>query len=485
MTEAEKKHMEALEDRLYCLGSIISHISEGVILTDEECRIVLFNPAKERMEQMSAAEVMGMISWEAYTHSNREISEHQIVFDTGKPILNAYRPHAYVNDVPVYIYYSTYPVIRDGRILGAYTISRNEEILRDLLFETIECKRDIRKSNQPPRSAPALASGTNFTFSDFVGTSSQTKKLIREAQLVASTDASILIVGETGTGKEVLAQSIHNFGRGDKKFVAINCAAIPEGLLESTLFGSVRGAFTGALDRQGLFTLAGDGTLFLDEINSMSINMQAKLLRALQEKCIRPVGSSKEELIRCRLICATNESAEVLLTQGRMRQDLFYRISDFILTIPPLRERTEDIVDLAEMFIRRYDLEFHKNIDTMSPQLKLRLVRSSWRGNTRELEHVIRNLMLRAPELETELTDRDFPSYLQDGVPAATAQAGPREPHPGSATLQETMDQVQRELILAALQKNGGNITQAAKALGIQRQNLTQRMKRLGVGPSK
>ena len=149
MTEAENRYVKQLEDRLYCLESIITHVSEGVILTDQDCRITVFNPAKERMEQMKAKDVMGMISWEAYTHSNREISEHQQVSDTREPILNAYRPHAYVNDIPVYFYYSTYPVVRDGELLGVYTISRNEEILRDLLYETIEQKRDINYCNKP------------------------------------------------------------------------------------------------------------------------------------------------------------------------------------------------------------------------------------------------------------------------------------------------------------------------------------------------
>lgn len=134
VTQEEQARMQALEEKLACLESIIEHVSEGVILTDQDCRIVEFNPAKERMEHMRASDVLGMVSWEAYTHSNREISEHQQVSDTGKPILNAYRPHAYVGDIPVYIYYSTYPVIRNGKVIGVYTISRNEEILRELLY---------------------------------------------------------------------------------------------------------------------------------------------------------------------------------------------------------------------------------------------------------------------------------------------------------------------------------------------------------------
>lgn len=476
VTQEEQARMQALEEKLACLESIIEHVSEGVILTDQDCRIVEFNPAKERMEHMRASDVLGMVSWEAYTHSNREISEHQQVSDTGKPILNAYRPHAYVGDIPVYIYYSTYPVIRNGKVIGVYTISRNEEILRELLYETIEEKRGARTAEDPPVAEIRKADGTSYTFSDFVGKSPKTRELLREAQTVAATDGSILIIGETGTGKEVLAQSIHNFGRENRRFVAVNCAAIPENLLESTLFGSVRGAFTGAMDRQGLFSAAGDGTLFLDEINSMSVAMQAKLLRALQEKCIRPVGSLKEEPIRCRLICASNETVETLLQENRMRRDLFYRISDFVLTIPPLRERHEDILDLSEMFIRRYNWEFRKNISGISPALRSRLLNGDWNGNTRELEHVIRNLMLRISELDTELTEDGYPAYL----PRKTKDA-PFTSMQISVPLPEALRRFQRELILRALEQHQWNLSQTALSLGIQRQNLTQRMLRLGI----
>lgn len=478
MTEAEKHYVKQLEDRLYCLESIITHVSEGVILTDQDCRITVFNPAKEHMEQMKAKDVMGMISWEAYTHSNREISEHQQVSDTREPILNAYRPHAYVNDIPVYIYYSTYPVVRDGELLGVYTISRNEEILRELLYETIEQKRDVSYYNKPSAAKSRLAPGTSFTFADFCGRSPQTKALIKEAQMVASTSSSILICGETGTGKEVLAQSIHNFSQEKKTFIPINCAAIPEALLESTLFGSVRGSFTGAVDRRGLLVAAGDGTLFLDEINSMSVAMQAKLLRALQEKCVRPVGSLKEEPFRCRLICATNESVQTLLGEKRMRPDLFYRISDFILTIPPLRERPEDILDLTEMFVQRYNEKFHKNISTVTAELKQRLVQNKWPGNTRELEHVIRNIMLRVSELESELTIKEYLSYLPE---SELTEEPVTPPPPLSASLPDAVRQLQRSMIVSALERCGGNLTQAAKELGIQRQNLAQRIKRLNL----
>lgn len=208
----------------------------------------------------------------------------------------------------------------------------------------------------------------------------------------------------------------------------------------------------------------------------MSVAMQAKLLRALQEKCVRPVGSLKEEPIRCRLICASNETVETLLQENRMRRDLFYRISDFVLTIPPLRERHEDILDLSEMFIRRYNREFRKNISGISPALRSRLLNGDWNGNTRELEHVIRNLMLRISELDTELTEDGYPAYL----PCKTKDA-PFTSMQISVPLPEALRRFQRELILRALEQHQWNLSQTALSLGIQRQNLTQRMLRLGI----
>lgn len=477
--------LRLLEEKIYCLEAIIDNISEGVLLTDRNYRISVFNPAKARMEHMKPEEVMGTVSWEAYSRSNAEISEHKRVFDTRKAIVNAYRPHAYVDDVPVYIYYSTYPVIKDGEVLGVFTISRNETILRELLYDTIEHKRRLREKalDAPGIEKRFLAPNTQFSFNNIVGNSQVMKDLVKDAQTIASVRTSIMITGETGTGKEVLAQSIHNFGNENKKFLAINCAAIPENLVESILFGSVKGAYTGALDKPGLFQEAEDGTLFLDEINSMNVPMQAKLLRALQEQCVRPVGSLKEYPIKCRLICASNEEPDTLIREKRMRQDLFYRLSGFYLTIPPLRARKEDIVDLAGMFIAKYNHEFHKNIQSMSPDLIDHLLNHQWPGNTRELQHVIQNMMLRARELDKVL---DLTYYPAHAMPHTHCRELSAESPAGRKRLETeninfTLDEVQREIISRRLCLNNGNVSQTARDLGIRRQNLLVRMKRLGL----
>lgn len=480
MAENEKDlRIKELEEQIYCLKEIIKHVNEGVLLTDKNCIISEFNPAKEKMEQMKAQDVLGKLSWEAYSHSNKEISEHKKVFDQGLPILNAYRPHAYVGDIPVYIYYSTYPAIKNGEVVGVFTISRNETMLRELLYDTIEHKRNLR--NKGDDKQKSLAKGTNFTFADIIGNSASIKKLVRDAQIISPMNIPVLITGETGTGKEVLAQSIHNLGRENKKFVAINCAAIPENLVESVLFGTVKGAYTGAVDSEGLLREAEDGTLFLDEINSMNTEMQAKLLRALQEQRVRPVGSHKEYPINCRLISASNECPELLIKEKRLRRDLFYRISGFCLSIPPLRNRKEDILDMADFFVQQYNNEFCKNIRFFSPEFAQWLVEKDWHGNTRELRNVIQNIMLCVSDITEGLTICDIPDYarISGQEEALKDVAGlPLFPEEGR-NLNSELDRLQRIIIMEALKKHNNNITRAAAELGIGRQNLSSRMKRL------
>lgn len=187
-----------LEEENQCLREIVAHVNEGIILTDQACQITIFNQAKEKMERMSAQEVLGKVSWDAYSHSSWELSEHRQVFDSDVPILNAYRPHAYVSETPIYIHYSTYPVVRQGEVIGVYTISRNEGILRELLYETIEHKRLLSREDGPHSELIGMAKGTHFTFSDMVGTSQAMKTLVREAQTVAPLHTPVLTTGETG-----------------------------------------------------------------------------------------------------------------------------------------------------------------------------------------------------------------------------------------------------------------------------------------------
>lgn len=479
----DEERIKALEEENFCLKKIIEKVSEGVILTDRNGVITVYNPAKVKMEKIPSENMIGREVWQAYSYNDEEASEHQKVLKTGKPILDVYRPHAFLNGIPVYIYYSTFPVKYNGEVIGVFTVSRNESSMRELLFSTIEHKRLLKNKNAIESEIIAKAKGTQFTFSDMVGSSEKLKRIIKEAQTVAPLSSPVLISGETGTGKEVLAQSIHNFRGENKRFVAINCAAIPENLVESVLFGTVKGAYTGAVDSVGLFREAGSGTLFLDEINSMSMDMQAKLLRALQENSVRPVGGKEEYPIKCRLICASNEKPAELVSQKRLRADLFYRISGFCIEIPPLRERREDIIEMAKLYIKKYNHDFHKNIKEMSPELISWLYNGTWHGNCRELQNVIQNMMVAAEDTDSVLKTKDIPGYALNliGSISNSEKKEEFEDDPESLGINEILDNMQRQIIEKALRKNNFNLTKSALELKIGRQNLTSRMKRLNI----
>ena len=465
MQNTQSGRIKELEEKLYCLETIIQNVHEGIILTDRNCVITVFNPAKAEMET----------------------SEHRRVMDSGEAILNAYRPHAFVGEAPVYINYETVPVKKDGEIIGVYSICRTESTLRKLLYKLLEHKRQIQDDTLIEADPVHIAEGTRYTFADITGTSPIMSEIIKEAQSVAPMNMSILITGETGVGKEVLAQSIHNLGRERHKFIAINCAAIPAELFESTLFGTVKGAYTGAVNNIGLFREAGEGTLFLDEFNSLTPLNQTKLLRVLQERCVRPVGSTKEFPVRCRLICASNENLQTLLDEGRLRPDLYYRISEYCLEIPPLRERPEDIISLSLLFVKKYNKELGRNIVHLSDELIDWLGNRTWYGNTRELQHTIQNMLLKASEFSDTLTLKDLPvvtrrtpvrSRNESRLPGtAFSEAEP------AAGLTEGLKNYQRELLLRTLEKENWNISASARTLQISRQNLLARMKRLQIVP--
>ncbi|GAA0724703.1 arginine utilization regulatory protein RocR [Clostridium malenominatum] len=467
--------------KIYCLEKIIESISDGVILSDHYGKVMLYNKAQEALEELSSEEVVGKYLWEAYDYNpeyNPELAEHRRVYKTREPIIEKYKAHAYKNAIPKYLSYSTYPIIKDGEAIAVYSISKNETSLQSLLSETIELKRQLFSKGEK-KEQKYQSNGTTYTFADIVGDSEATKNVIKESQTVSLLSNTILIVGETGTGKEVFAQSIHNFGKNkDEPFIAINCAAIPENLLESILFGTVKGAYTGAVTQSGLFEDARRGTLFLDELNSMPISMQSKLLRVLQEKVVRRVGSSNVIPIQCRVISAINEDPQKLIEEERMRQDLFYRISGHCIYLPSLRERKEDIICIGEFFIKKYNDMLNKNIETFSKELREIILSYNWPGNIRELEHFVENMMVRTRENKRELNIDDIPRYIKNVISKGTTI---KMSESQESTLPETLRTIERRLIIDSLNKNSWNLTKTAKDLGIIRQSLEYRIKKLNI----
>lgn len=312
---------------------------------------------------------------------------------------------------------------------------------------------------------------------EIVGESKAIKAMLAQLDKVVDTRVTVLIEGETGTGKELVASRIHDKSRrADKLFVAQNCAALPENLLESELFGHKKGAFTGATDeKRGLFDVADGGTLFLDEVSEMPLSLQAKLLRVLQEGEIRPVGATHTRVVDVRIVAACNRNLEKEVEAGRFREDLYYRLKVFPLRVPPLRERREDVPLLAGCFLERYTREIGKPVQGFAQGAMELLMSYEWPGNVRELENEVQRLVIQAdvesfigPELLSPRVRR-----VESIVEKAGAQKG---------TLKQMVEQVEKFFLLEALRDHDGNKTSAAKTLGITREGLHKKLRQLKIG---
>ncbi|TQR16195.1 sigma-54 interaction domain-containing protein [Psychrobacillus soli] len=462
-------------ERLYCLEKIIDSLDEGVMMSNSEGEIILYNQAQEKMEGLTSKDIIGKHLWSVYNY-NPQYSEHRHTFKTGKPIYSRYRAHSTVNGIPKYVNYSTFPIQKDGKTISVFSLSTNESKLKDRLHQTIELRR---QSNVTTHEKVNSKNGTIFTFNDIKGKSLALLELIKEAQNVAIHNADTLIVGETGTGKELFAQSMHNHSpRANKPFVAINCAAIPENLLESTLFGTIKGAYTGATDQIGLFEYAQDGTLFLDEINSMPMTLQSKLMRILQERFVRRVGSNEVSPVKCTVISACNEDPEKLIAENKMRLDLFYRIAHTSLYIPPLRERTEDVHFFINYFLMTYQTKLSKEVPQLSETLQKSLLKYPWPGNIRELEHLIENLIIRVPENAEAINMEHLPSYMRGKIITVFQTTTSEQGNVMQRPLKKIFNNTEKQLIETTLKLTNWNVSQAAQKLGITRQSLQYHIKK-------
>ena len=312
-----------------------------------------------------------------------------------------------------------------------------------------------------------------------VGESHVVRQLLEQVAMAAPSNGRVLIYGENGTGKELVARTIHMRSRRSRgPFIEVNCAAIPEELIESELFGHMKGAFTGATsDRRGKFELADGGTLFLDEIGDMSVKTQAKVLRALQEQVVEPVGGTSSVRVDVRVIAATNKDLPTEIRAGRFREDLYFRLNVIPIFVPPLRDRDQDIPLLAEHFMAELAREYGRRPKRLDPGAAAGLRSYRWPGNVRELRNVIERLMIMVPGEVISLGDLAF---LEGGAIAAADQPGAP-----ALTLHDAREKFEREYILRALAAQHGNISRTADALGVERSNLYRKMKAFGIAPAR
>ena len=462
-----KKHLLAI------LQIILQSVEEGIHVVDEEGTTIFYNQAMADLEGMQIEDVVGKKLLEVFPSLNPETSTHLRVLSTGKPIVD--ESQSYLNNIgkQIMTVNTTIPLTYLNEKIGALEIAKNITKIKHLSEEILRLQQQLTEAPHTPRNTIR-----KYTFEDLHGRNASFLSAVRVAKRAASSNSSVLIYGETGTGKEIFAQSIHyHSNRSDKPFLAQNCAALPESLLEGILFGTTKGSFTGAIDRPGIFEQANGGTILLDEINSMGLLLQSKLLRVLQEGYIRRIGGLKDVPIDVRIIATTNEDPLEAVQRGLIRKDLYYRLSVVNITIPSLKERQEDILLLAERFINEFNQALNKEVWMLSSSIHKQFMAYSWPGNVRELRNVIEGAMNLIQE-EHILKEEHFPTHIMKAVKEESLRSTNQIELGQYDGLKELLEAIELNLIEAAMKKHSNNITHAAKELRISRQVLQHKLKR-------
>ncbi|HJV45753.1 MAG TPA: sigma 54-interacting transcriptional regulator [Bacillota bacterium] len=461
------------------LQAILGAIDEGIHAVDASGFTIYYNEVAARLDGMQVEEVLGKHLLKVFPSLNVQTSTLLKVIENQEPIYNQHQRYTNMKGKQVITVNTTLPIIVGENLFGAVEVSKDFSKVKELSEKLLDLQAQIAAHSKPRKNSGVRSgTGAKYHFTDIITSNREMQQLIHLGKRVASTSSPILIMGETGTGKELLVQSIHNASqRSSSPFIAQNCAALPDTLLEGLLFGTTKGSFTGAEDRPGLFELANGGSLFLDEINSMPLELQAKLLRVIQESQVRRVGASKEVGIDVRVMAALNEDPQQAMREGRLRTDLYYRLNVVPFNLPPLRERKEDILQLTEHFIKKFNYLFGKLVTGVEWGVEQLLMNYNWPGNIRELEHCIEAAM---NLVEGDVIRvGDIPVHLQ----TSRKEAAPivSEFAEEEISLREALYKMEEWMIKRAMEKTGGNVMQAAKQLGIPRQTLQYKLAKLGL----
>lgn len=439
---------------------------DAILIVDNKGKIVYSARYNPRFDEDFYKKVINTNYLEAYPAL---VSEESTIMNCLKNGIPVYKNNQVFYDYAGRLYNTqnlTIPIVQSGKVLGAVELSKDITSIQDLSenHKKIESIGTYLIENTNHKKNH---SNVKFIFDDIITQSKEMLENINKAKLIADSPSSVLVYGETGTGKELFVQSIHNqSSRKNQPFIAQNCAALPENLFESMLFGCVKGAFTGATDKKGLFEIADGGTLFLDEINSMSMNLQAKLLRVLQDGVVRRIGDTKDRKVDVRIIAAMNMEPMDAISKRYIREDIFYRLSVTSIKLVPLRKRKEDIPLLVKYFIKKYNNLLKTKVKGISKEVETLFSMYHWPGNVRELEHVIEGAMNIVKNEMIEM--KHLPAYLSE----TAENVGFYEETDDIQPLNDVVEVIEKKMIIKALRKAGGNVSKAAKFLNIPRQTL-------------
>lgn len=440
---------------------------DGIVVVNAKGIIEYFTTYRPDVNKLKEKDLVGRHILEIYPNLTEETSSLLRVLRSGKPISNEFQELSTYDGQSINAVNTTMPIKEGEKIVGAVDFSRYVDFPYERQDITLKLK-------------PQAEEGILYTLDDIVTSDPQMEQVKERIRLVADTDSSVLIYGETGTGKELAAQSIHTCShRKNKRFISQNCAAIPANLLESILFGTVKGSYTGAENRPGLFELANGGTLFLDEINSMEISVQAKLLKAIEEKKVTRIGAAEPIPVQVKIVSAVNQNPIECVKEGLLREDLFFRLSVVQVTLPPLRERINDLSFMTNHFISEYNRKMNRKILGIDEVVE-RIFRSyNWPGNIRELKNVIEGAF--NVTSAGFIQKKDLPEYL----PAAEKKIESISEWGISSvdldlpnfSLNEYMAETEKALIRRALAESG-SLTEAARKLKISKQALNYKLEK-------
>lgn len=448
-------------------------------IVDSDGITIFYNNEMASLEKINVNDALGKPFREVFSSIPEEESTLRAALKERKSTLATQQTYLNAYGKEVTTVNSTVPIIVDGKVVAAIEVAKDITDIKDLSNTILDLRSGILPAGdeEPAAGSDAPKGIKKYHFDDIIGKDRAFEEILARAKKASRNDVTVLINGETGTGKELFAQSIHYDGlRKNGPFLAQNCAAIPESLLEGILFGTTTGGFTGAEDRAGLFEQANKGTLLLDEVSAMPIGLQGKLLRVLQEENLRRVGGVEDIPVDVRIIATINEPVDKLIESGALRKDLYFRLGIVNLAIPPLRDRKSDIPILVEEFLKEYNERFGKEVWMVSDQAMQKLMAHDYPGNVRELQNIIMSAVSMADD-EHVLTEEDI--EIGGGQKGENPQINGFAA--GDETLAEYLEDIEKTLINEHLMANGGNVSQTARDLGMLRQNLQHKIKKYGI----